>query len=144
MIPSKKQNWLPAIFNDFLGNEWVAKANSSSPAINIIENNSEYRIEIAAPGICKDNFKIHITEDNHLVVSMQKKNCSNNSEPERDPSERYLRHEFSFAQFQQTLILPDNIDRDNICAEQLNGVLTIVVPKREGDTPTDAKEINIK
>ena len=51
MTPAKhSQNWLPGIFNDFFGNEWIAKSNSSAPAVNIIENDKEYEVEIAAPG----------------------------------------------------------------------------------------------
>lgn len=59
MMPVRKsQNWLPGIFNDFFGNEWMEKANSTSPAINIIESEKDYKVEIAAPGLTKDDFSI--------------------------------------------------------------------------------------
>ena len=59
MMPVRKsQNWLPGIFNDFFGNEWMEKANSTSPAINIIESEKDYKVEIAAPGLTKDDFRL--------------------------------------------------------------------------------------
>ena len=61
MMPVRKsQNWLPGIFNDFFGNEWMEKANSTSPAINIIESEKDYKVEIAAPGLTKDDFSRNI------------------------------------------------------------------------------------
>ena len=57
MLPTKKsQNWLPGIFNDFFGNEWMEKSNSAAPAINILETDKEYKVELAAPGLTKDDF----------------------------------------------------------------------------------------
>ena len=74
MMPVRKsQNWLPGIFNDFFGNEWMEKANSTSPAINIIESEKDYKVEIAAPGLTKDDFSIRIDDDNQISVSMEKK-----------------------------------------------------------------------
>ncbi len=59
MIPARRsQNWLPGIFNDFFGNEWMEKANSNAPAINIMETNHEYKVEVAAPGLTKDDFSV--------------------------------------------------------------------------------------
>ena len=74
MMPVRKsQNWLPGIFNDFFGNEWMEKANSTSHAINIIESEKDYKVEIAAPGLTKDDFSIRIDDDNQISVSMEKK-----------------------------------------------------------------------
>ena len=74
MTPAKaSQNWLPGIFNDFFGNEWIAKSNSSAPAINILETDKEYEVEIAAPGITKDDFNVTVTKDNHLIVTVENK-----------------------------------------------------------------------
>ena len=72
MLPTRRsQNWLPGIFNDFFGNEWMEK--STSPAINIIENDKEYKVELAAPGLTKEDFNVRVTEENQLVVTMEKK-----------------------------------------------------------------------
>ena len=74
MMPVRKsQNWLPGIFNDFFGNEWMEKANSTSPAINIIESEKDYKVEIAAPGLTKDDFSIRIDDDNQISVLWRKK-----------------------------------------------------------------------
>ena len=74
MMPARKtQNWLPGIFNDFFGNEWVAKANSTAPAINIIETEKAYEVELAAPGVGKDDFKVRVDDNDHLVISVENK-----------------------------------------------------------------------
>lgn len=77
MMPTRKynnQNWLPSIFNDFFDNEWLTRANAIAPAINVIESDKDYKVEVAAPGMTKEDFNIHISENNELVISMEKKN----------------------------------------------------------------------
>lgn len=74
MTPAKhQQNWLPGIFNDFFGNEWIAKTSSAAPAINIVETEKEYEVQIAAPGITKDDFDITVDKENHLVITVEHK-----------------------------------------------------------------------
>ena len=76
-MPTRKynnQNWLPSIFNDFFDNEWLTRANATAPAINVIESDKDYKVEVAAPGMTKEDFNIHISENNELVISMEKKN----------------------------------------------------------------------
>lgn len=130
MMPVRRsQNWLPSIFNDFFDNEWMAKANATAPAINVIESEKEYKVEVAAPGMTKDDFNIRVDEDNNLVISMEKK--VENKEEKKDG--RYLRREFSYSKFQQTMILPDNVDEGRIGAKVENGVLLIEIPKLSQD-----------
>ena len=75
MTPVRRnQNWVPSIFNDFFDNDWMIKANATAPAINVIENEKDYRIELAAPGMSKEDFNIKLDEENNLVISMEKKN----------------------------------------------------------------------
>ena len=142
MIPAKRsQNWLPSIFNDFFGNEWLAKANSNSPAINIHETEDRTEVQVAAPGLTKDDFKIRIEDDNQLIVTMDK--SSENKEEKEEG--RYLRREFYYSHFQQSMILPENIDKERIGAKVENGVLTIDIPKRkEEERVPAAKEIAIR
>ena len=126
MMPVRRsQNWLPIIFNDFFDNEWVAKANATAPAINVIESEKEYKLEVAAPGMTKEDFHIRVDENKNLVISMEKK--TENKEEKKDG--RYLRQEFSYSKFQQTMILPDNVDESRIAAKVENGVLLIEIPK---------------
>ena len=128
MMPVRKsQNWLPGIFNDFFGNEWLEKANSTSPAINIIESEKDYKVEIAAPGLTKDVFCILIFDYNKMSFYLFK-NEDHNVEIKHG---RDLRREFSYTQFRQNMILPDNIDKDKIEAKVENGILTIDIPKKE-------------
>ena len=138
---SGTQNWLPSIFNDFFDNEWMAKANATAPAINVIESEKEYKVEVAAPGMTKEDFNIRIDEDNNLVISMEKK--VENKEEKKDG--RYLRREFSYSKFQQTMILPDNVDKEKIAAQVENGVLTIDLPKlSEEEIKKPERTIEIK
>ena len=142
MMPVKRsQNWLPNIFNDFFGNEWVEKTNSTAPAVNILETENDYKVEIASPGLTKNDFRINITEDNELVVSMEKK-----SETEdKNKKGTYLRREFAYSQFQQTMILPDNVEKDKIEAKVENGVLTIDIPKKRlEEVKKSSRQIAVK
>ena len=81
----------------------MIKANSTAPAINVIESEKDYRVEVAAPGMTKDDFNIRIDENDNLVVSMEKKEEKNEDKKEG----RYLRREFSYSKFQQTMVLPE-------------------------------------
>lgn len=129
----RNQNWLPYVFNDLFDNDWMVKANSTAPAINVIESEKEYRVEVAAPGMTKDDFNIRIDENDNLVVSMEKKEEKNEDKREG----RYLRREFSYSKFQQTMVLPDNAEKDRIEAKVEHGVLNIVIPKQ---TPEEAQK----
>ena len=75
MLPMRRyhQSWLPAMFDDFFDNEWMKKTNATAPAINVMETEKAYKVEVAAPGMCKDDFDIHINKDNDLVITMEKK-----------------------------------------------------------------------
>ena len=140
MLPIRRsQGWLPDIFNDFLDNEWMTRANATAPAVNVIETDTDYKVEIAAPGMNKGDFKVKINEDNQLVVSMEKKEEKN----EDKKKGKYLRREFSYSQFQQTMILPENIERDKIEAKMENGVLNIDIPKKV-EVPEAKKEKQIE
>lgn len=123
MMPVRRnQQWLPSIFNDFFDNNYIAKANNTAPAVNVIENDTDYRVELAVPGMTKDDFKVKLDEDNNLVITMEK--CC-----DAKPECKYLRREFSYAKFQQTMILPDNVDAAKISAKVENGVLIVDIPK---------------
>ncbi len=130
----KSQNWLPSVFNDFFDNEWMEKANSTAPAINVIESEKDYKIELAAPGMTKDDFNVRIDEDNCLVISMEKKDDKKDEKKDG----RYLRREFSYSKFQQTLILPDDVEKEHISAKVEHGVLTVDIPKK---APVEAAKL---
>ena len=137
MMPVRRtQNWLPSIFNDFFDNDWMVKANATAPAINVFETEKEYKVELAAPGMTKEDFNVHIDEENNLVISMEKK--TENKEEKKEG--RYLRREFSYSKFQQTMILPDDVDKEKISAQVENGVLNIDLPKFSEQEKEKAKD----
>lgn len=139
--PAKRsQNWLPGIFNDFFGNEWIAKANASAPALNIVETESEYIVEIAAPGVTKDDFCVTVDKHDQLIVTVENRN----NHEEHDKKGKFLRREFSYSQFQQTLILPENVNKEGIKASQNNGVLTITIPKMHSSAIAEPKRIAVE
>ena len=146
MMPVRRtQGWLPGIPDDFFGNEWVDKTSSTAPAVNVIETDKEYKVEIAAPGLTRDDFKIDINEDNELTVSMEKKVEKNEESEKEGKKHTYLRREFSYSSFRQRMILPDNVNVDNIDAKMENGVLTIDIPKKtEEEKRKNMRQIDIK
>lgn len=145
------QDWVPTIFNDFFNNDWALKENSNAPAINVIEDSKSYIVEVAAPGMKKEDFKLHIDDDNDLIISMEKENKKEDKKPEKDSKEgkscsesRYLRREFSYSKYQQTFGLPDNVDVQKIGAHMNDGVLRIELPKKEiKENPGLQKQIEI-
>lgn len=141
MMPIRRNNqeWLPSIFNDFFDNDWMFKTNTTAPAVNVIENETDYKIEVAAPGMTKEDFNIHLADDNQLVITMEKKN-----ELKNDKS-KYLRREFSYSKFQQALVLPEDVEKDHISASVNDGVLTIDLPKKtQEEKAKECKTIEIK
>ena len=167
MMPVRKnQHWLPGIFNDFFGNEWVDKSNVTAPAVNILETEDEFRVEVAAPGMTRNDFRVDINEDNELLITMEKREERSESDDKRtedkrtgdkpddmQPGERkpcdkkgtYLRREFSYSQFQQRLILPDTVEKARISAKVENGVLTADIPKKkESKVAPAARRIEVK
>lgn len=140
MVPSRRmsnQNWLPSIFNDFFDNEWMERSNATAPAINVLENEKSYDLELAAPGMTKDDFKVTLNEDGDLVINMEKKQENN----EDKKHGHYLRREFSYSKFQQTMLLPDDADKEKINAQVENGVLKVNIPKIVKVQPDSAHKV---
>lgn len=139
MTPVRRNNqeWLPSIFSDFFDNDWMMKANATTPAVNVIENETDYKVEVAAPGMTKEDFCVHIADEDQLVISMEKKNET------KDNNNKYLRREFSYSKFQQTLILPDDVEKEHISATVNDGVLTIDLPKKQKTQDQQAKECKV-
>ena len=127
MTPMRRyeQNWLPGIFNDFFANDWMTRTNATAPAINVIEDEKDYKVEVAAPGMNKEDFKVNVTDDNYLVLTVEKENESKDEDKKR----KYLRREFSYHKFEQSLALPEDVNKDEIKASVNDGVLTIDIPK---------------
>ena len=141
MIRRNSDNWLPDIFNDFFDNSWMERPTYTAPAINVIENEKEYEVELAAPGLTKEDFKVHVDEQNNLHIEMEKK--AENKEGKKHG--RYLRREFSYEKFQQTLLLPDDVDAEKIEAKVEHGVLNVLLPKvQKIEKPNPIKQIAVQ
>lgn len=126
MYPTTRRNsWLPEVFNDILNAGFLPKTNTTAPAINVMESDNEYKVEVAAPGMTKEDFNVHINQTGDLVIKMQHKE----EKKEENKDVHYLRREFSYAEFEQTLILPDDVDKAKIAARVADGVLTVNLPK---------------
>lgn len=143
MIPAKRnEGWLPEMFRDFFDNNWMLKANATAPAINVIENDKDYKVEVAAPGMTKDDFKVTLDDANNLLIEMEKKSEAS-AEDKKD--RKFLRREFSYSKFEQGILLPDNVEKDRISAKVENGVLTIEIPKKASEEAAKvAKTIEVK
>ena len=141
MIRRNSDNWLPDIFNDFFDNSWMERPTYTAPAINVLENENEYEVELAAPGLTKEDFRVHVDEQNNLHIEMEKK--TENKEGKKHG--RYLRREFSYEKFQQTLLLPDDVDAEKIEAKVEHGVLNVLLPKMQKiEKPSPIKQIAIQ
>ena len=140
MLPARHNNWMPDIFNDFFDTNWMDRPKATAPAINVIETPEAYELELAAPGMTKEDFNVHLDEEGDLVINMEKK--VENKEKERKG--HYLRREFSYTKFQQTMLLPDDTDREKISAKVENGVLTVNLPKvKKVEVEKARKQISI-
>ena len=142
-LTRRNQNWLPEVFNTLFDTDMFPKMNMStttSPAINVIEKDNEYDVGRSAPGMTRDDCKVTLDEEEKLVVDHEKK-VETNEGDDKDKKEkengRYLRREFSYTKFHQTLLLPDDVDREKISANCEHGVLHVVLPKF---TPQEMKK----
>jgi HSP20 family protein len=113
---------MPTLFNELMN--WN-DTNYSTPRMNIMETKDNYKLELCIPGLTKEDVKLSIDAEGNLVVEMVKemKNEKKNEEM------RYLRHEFSVEHFRQTVMLPEDIHKENISAKVENGILDITIPK---------------
>ena len=137
------QNWLPDVFGDFFDNNYMPRPRGTAPAINVLEGRNDYRVELAAPGMRKEDFRITINSEGDLEIQMEKRH--NDSDSQKANEYRFLRREFNYTRFSQTLILPDDVDKEKIEAKMSDGVLTIILPKvREENDPKISHSINIE
>ncbi len=131
--------WLPDLFNDLMNVDFpTAKPSCTAPAINVLENDKGYVVELAAPGLKKEDFFVHINDEGNLTIKMEQK-----EEKKENGNVHYLRREFSYTKYEQTLILPDDVDKEKIGAKVCDGILTVTLPKIEEAKVKVSRQINI-
>ena len=118
-------NWFPTVFDDFFNNDWMPRMKATAPAVNVKEDAKAYTMELAVPGIKKEFCRVNINADGNLEVAIENKL----EHKEENKKEHFLRREFSYSNYQQTYVLPDDIEKDHIAAKVDNRVLTITLPK---------------
>lgn len=118
-------NWFPTVFDDFFNNDWMPRMKATAPAVNVKEDAKAYTMELAVPGIKKEFCRVNINADGNLEVAIENKL----EHKEENKKEHFLRREFNYSNYQQTYVLPDDIEKDHIAAKVDNGVLTITLPK---------------
>lgn len=122
------------IFRDFFNDAW--KGGSAMPASNIKESDENYTIELAVPGLDKGDFKIKL-EKQLLTISSEKKDEKNNE------SEKYTRKEFQYSSFKRSWNLPETVNTEAISATYNNGILSVVLPKKQEEAKSTDKMIDI-
>jgi HSP20 family protein len=141
-------NWFPStpsIFDRFFDGELMdwnrnnfSSTDSTLPAVNVKENSNEFQIDVAAPGMSKEDFNVNF-DNGMLTISSEHEN-----KKEEKDGEKVTRREFSYQSFQRSFTVAENaIDADKIKASYKDGILHIMLPKREEIKPKPAKEIKI-
>jgi len=141
----KFSNPLPTFFDRFFENDlfdWSNRnyslTNTTLPSVNIKENQDAFEVDVAAPGLSKNDFKLELN-NNLLTISSERK-----VENETKEGEQFTKHEFSYQSFTRSFTMPDFADNENITATYDNGILHVAIPKKEEARPRPARMIEIK
>ena len=140
MLPTfTRRSFMPFYIPDFFEDSLLpvlSKGNSFKPAVNIREDDKNYVLDFAIPGIDKKDLKIDMNEDT-LTISSETKNET------EENKEDYRRKEFSYKSFSRSFYIPENVNREKIEANYKDGILTVSLPKQEVDTSKVQRKIEI-
>lgn len=127
------------LFDDEFFNMNFSPSGTTLPSVNIKETKDDFKVEVAAPGMRKEDFRIEL--DNNIMTI-----ASEHSEEEgdKDKEGNYTRREFSYQSFQRSFTLPSTVKGDDISAQYKDGVLNIVIPKREEAKQKPSRTIEIQ
>ena len=110
MLPvMSSNNWFPTMFDDFFNNDWMPKMKATAPAVNVKEDAKAYVMELAVPGIKKEYCRVCINNEGNLEVTIENKM----EHKDEDKKEHYLRREFSYSNYQQVYVLPEDVEKDH-------------------------------
>ena len=137
----RNNRFLPGFTDDFFGKDFLAdffdsSANKTIPEVNVLENAEGYKIEVAAPGLAKNDFKIEVN-NNVLTISSEKETKL------EDEKEKFIRREFSYSSFKRSFSLPESVNQDKIKANHKDGILMVEIPKRDEAKEKPKREIKI-
>ena len=121
----RTNGWLPTMFEDFFNTDFMPRANTTAPAVNVKEDEKSYVMELAAPGIKKEYCRVSINDEGNLTIAIENKQ----EHKHEDKHHHYLRREFSYSNYEQNYTLPEDVVKDKISAKVENGILTITLPK---------------
>ncbi|WMJ73019.1 Hsp20/alpha crystallin family protein [Cytophagaceae bacterium ABcell3] len=139
MLVKYKPTVLSGMLDDFFNDRFKAAGQDmvlSSPAINVKENGDSFKVEMAAPGLNKEDFRLDV-KDNILSVFVQKE------EKHEEEDERFTRREFSYSSFERSFNLPENTNVEKIDATYKDGLLCINIPKTQKEEKKEAKKIQV-
>jgi len=118
------------IFNDMLS---TSSTTARMPKHNVIENDKEFKIELSLAGVKKDDINIDIDKD-VMIIKAERKEVKD---------VQYNRKQTYFGQYERMFVLPDGVDKENISASLVDGMLNVIVPKLAGNTKLGKKKIEI-
>lgn len=133
-------DWLDNAFNDFFSDNALSRMNATAPAVNVKVNENCYVMEVAVPGIKKEFCRVNIDDKGNLEIAIENKL----EHKEEEKKEHYLRREFSYSNYQQSYVLPDDVDREKVSAKVLDGVLEIALPRVRKEEQKVQRNIEIK
>jgi len=141
-LTKTKHPFFPSVLNDLFENNYLTpqtghKRGVTVPAVNIKESDNNYLIEMASPGMKKEDFKINLDQD---VLSISAEVV----ESSEDSNETFTRQEFSFSSFKRDFTLPETANTEDISATYFDGILKITIAKKEEAKPKPAKMIDIE
>ena len=134
-----KNSWFPTVFEDFLNNDFMPRANITAPAVNVREDEKAYTMEVAAPGIKKEFCRVSINDEGNLSIAIENKFEHKESEKKH----HYLRREFSYTNYEQNYELPEDVDKEHISAKVEDGILTVSLPRMQKEERKLSRTINI-
>jgi len=135
---------LPSLLEDFFDREWADSTLASRtfaatlPAVNVREDNDQFTIEVAAPGMKRDDFKVELDQNVLTILSHKEER------QEENEAQNYTRREFNYQSFQRSFTLPENkVEGEKIAARYVDGILLISVPKKEEAKVKPVKQITV-
>lgn len=137
--PTKTVNSFPALFDTLLNNmERIERPSSvkTSPMVNVVEDENNFIVQMAAPGLKREDFKISVHEDIMTISSERTEESGENKS-------NFTRKEFSYSSFKRSFNLPETVDGDNIAANYTDGILSVTLPKKEEAKPKEPKQIAV-